>query len=49
MMTPFDIEAGIKVQFNTWKDSKAMTSNKLFSYCKPHGAMIREIEGLLNR
>ena len=32
MMTPFDLELGSKVKFNTSKDRKAMTSYKLFSH-----------------
>ena len=50
MMTPFNLEAGVKGQIqHLEKDSQAMTSYELFSHSEPQGAILGEIQDLFNR
>ena len=49
MMTPFNLEAGVKGEIQQAKDSQAMTSYKVFSHSEPLGAILGEIQGLFNR
>ena len=45
MITPFDLEAGVKGHIqHLRKDYQTMTSYKLFSHYKPVGAKVRELE-----
>ena len=48
MITPPDLEAGVRSNLTLVRDSQAMISYKLFSHSEPLGPMIIEIAGLFD-